>query len=123
MQLEMNSLPNQQNSNTTFALVMVVIVFIICHVPMFVVKMLSHVITSQVFTLSDLVLSFVMRDVSYVLTVVNSAVNFVIYILANKRFREVLTKTVCIRHRPTERRVVTARQMPGAEDEFNDTPL
>ena len=118
MQLEMNSLQNQQDSNMTFALVMVVVVFIICHVPRCLLSMVPYGNLWRV-----------LNYISTVLIVLNSAVNFAIYTLANKRFREVLTKTICRRHTPTERRVVTARQMVragvgrGEPDDVNETPL
>ena len=122
MQQEMNSLHSQQDSNMTFALILVVVVFVICHVQRFLLSMVPH----EVFNDN---LWRVLRSISTVLIVLNSAVNFAIYTLANKRFREVLTKNICRRHTPTERRVVTARQMVRAEvgrdepDDGNDTPL
>ena len=127
MQLEMNSLRNQQDNNMTFALVMVVVVFIICHVPRFLVSMLWIVVPIDVLIVNEV--WYVLGYLSVVLVVLNSAVNFAIYILANKRFREVLTKTICRRNTPTEIRVVTARQMAreevvrGEPDDGNDTPL
>ena len=125
MQLEMNSLHNKQDSNMTLALVMVVIVFIICHVPNAVLSMLVTLV--PMLTRSEV--WFIVDYISEVLLILNSAVNFAIYTLANKRFREVLTKTICRRHRPTEGRAITARQMARAEvargelDDVNDTPI
>ena len=121
MQLEMNSLHNKQDGNMTSALVMVVIVFIICHVPDAVLWMLGIWVPMRI--------SSEVNSISKVLLILNSAVNFAIYTLANKRFREVLTKTICRRHRPTEGRAFTARQMARAEvargelDDINDTPI
>ena len=83
--------------------------------------MVMYVVPDEEFIDSDVY--YIVWHVSNVLIILNSAVNFVIYILANTRFREVLTKTICRRHRPTERRVATARQMTGTDDEGNDTPL
>ena len=77
----------------------------------------------------DIDVLFIVCDISNTLVILNSAVNFAIYILANKRFREVLTKTICRRHIPTEGRVVTDSQMARAEvvrdepDDGNDTTL
>ena len=131
MQLAMNSLHNQPDNNMTFALVMVVIVFIICHVPNVVLEIVWMVVPSEVFYFNEV--WYIVRQMSPVLMIINSAVNFAIYTLANKRFREVLIKTICRRHIPTEGRVVTARQMARAEvvrdepddvnDNDNDTPL
>ena len=125
MQLEMNSLHNKQDGNMTSALVMVVIVFIICHVPIVVLSMLGTLV--PMLTRSEV--WFIVNYILEVLLILNSAVNFAIYTLANKRFREVLTKTICRRHRPTEGRAITARQMARAEvargelDDVNDTPI
>ena len=127
MQLEMNSLQNQQDNNMTFALILVVVVFVICHVPRFLVSMLWIVVPIEVLVVNEV--WYVLDHLSVVLVILNSAVNFAIYTLANKRFREVLTKTICRRRTPTERRVVTARQMARAEvgrdepDDVNETPL
>ena len=127
MQLDMNNLYNQQDSNMTFALVMVVIVFIICHVPSVFLWMKSNVVPIEVLIYSDVLDS--VCDIANFLIILNSSINFAIYILANKRFREVLTNTICRRHIPTKRRVVAARQMARAEvvrgepDDVNDTPL
>ena len=124
MHLEMNSLHNKQDGNMTSALVMVVIVFIICHVPN---TVLSFLPLDPMLTRSEV--WFIVKYISQVLLILNSAVNFAIYTLANKRFREVLTKTICRRHRPTEGRAITARQMARAEvargelDDINDTPI
>ena len=127
MQLEMNCLHNQHDSNMTVTLLMVVVVFIICHVPSIVVEMVSIVAPFDVLISNEV--WYVVTDISDVLVILNSAVNFAIYTLANKRFREVLTKTICRRQRPSERRVVTARQMARADvvrsepDDGNDTSL
>ena len=123
MQLEMNSLHNQQGNNMTFALVMVVIVFIICHVPQVVLLMVWMVVPIEVSYNNLTLVWYIACDISRVLIMLNSAVNFAIYTLANKRFREVLTKTICRRHIPTEIRVVTTRQMARAVNDGNDTPL
>ena len=131
MQLEMHSLHNQPDNNMTYALVMVVIMFIICHVPNVVLEIVWLVVPSEVFYGDEVWV--IVGQMSRVLMILNSAVNFIIYTLANKRFREVLIKTICRRHTPTEGRVVTARQIATAEvvsdepddvnDNDNDTPL
>ena len=131
MQLAMNSLHNQPDNNMTFALVMVVIMFIICHGPEVVLRIVWMVVPSEVFYYNEV--WYIVLQMSRVLMILNSAVNFIIYTLANKRFREVLITTICRRHTPTEGRVLTARQMARAEvvrdepdddnDNVNDTPL
>ena len=131
MQLAMNSLHNQPDNNMTYALVMVVIMFIICHVPNVVLEIVWLVVPSEVFYFNQV--WYIVRQMSRVLMILNSAVNFIIYTLANKRFRQVLITTICRRHIPTAGRVVTARQMARAEvvrdepdddnDDDNDTPL
>ena len=127
MQQEMNSQHNQQENSMTFALVMVVVVLIVCHVPSFVSWMVWILVSSEVLLVNEV--WYIVEEISDVLVIFNSAINFLIYTLANKRFRDVLTKTICRRHGPIERRVVTARQMARAEairdepDDVNDTAL
>ena len=127
MQQEMNSLHNQPDSNMTFALVMVVVVFIVCQVPNVVVGILWTVVPIEMWY--DIDVLFIVCDITNTLVILNSAVNFAIYILANKRFREVLTKNICRRRTSTARRVATANQTTRAgvvrdePDDGNDTPL
>ena len=60
-------------------------------------------------------------DIANMFIILNSAVNFFIYILANKRFRDVLTETICRRHVDTL--VVTAaRPIASAEEPADDPP-
>ena len=58
--------------------------------------------------------------------VFNSAVNFIIYIIFNKRFREVLIEMVCKRREP-ERVVIVAQAVAGADratsGSVNGTPV
>ena len=118
MKLAMNRGRQQQDSNVTFALIIVVIVFIICHVPKLVLMIVLYVVPYKVLKLSD-VWHF-MRDIATMFIILNSAVNFFIYILANKRFRDVLTETICRRHVDTL--VVTARPIASAEEPADDPP-
>ena len=89
MQAEMQRQHSQPDSSMTFALVIVVIVFIICRAPL--------LIWSEISLLgrpSYLVRCY-MSQIYPMLLAVNSAVNVVIYILINRRFRNVLLVNVC----------------------------
>ena len=83
----------RNNRSVTFVLVIVMIVFVVC----------------QLFALIDQLLFFMMAEaqcgnvqfyvwrLSDMLIVFNSAVNFFIFVIFNKRFRDVLTEKVCRR--------------------------
>ena len=123
MQLEMNRVSNNQDSSVTSAFVIVVVVFIICHTPMFVAGLLWHLPTWGNYELMFEVLFF-MWEIGSMLVILNSAVNFAIYILACKSFRDVLIETVC--RRRTDMQVVIAHHEEGVNDEpgdDHDTPL
>ena len=118
VKLAMNTARQQQDSNVTFALIIVVIVFIICHVPTLVLRIVYYLVPFEVLKLNDVwIFTY---DIATMLVILNSAVNFFIYILANKRFRDVLTDTICRRHADTL--VVTARPIASAEEPADDPP-
>ena len=91
--MEMQSLRQQQDNNVTFVLIIVVIVFIICQVPALVNQILWNVLDDEARTCGGF--QFYLRQIANMLVILNSAVNFVIYILFNKRFRLILMQTVC----------------------------
>ena len=91
--LQMNSLRQQQDNGVTFAVIIVVVVFIICQVPTFVNLVLWNLMQSEPRLYTDFV--FYMWHIANMLVAFNSAFNFVIYALFNKRIRRVLTQTVC----------------------------
>ena len=93
MQLEMQSRSLQNDSNVTFALVIVVIVFIACQVPTFVAYVLWEALPFEERYCGGFI--FYLSRIVDMLVTFNSAINFVIYIIANKAFREVLLQTVC----------------------------
>ena len=100
MQAEMqrqNSQPDssltcsQPDSSLTCALIVVVIVAIICRVPLLVWMVMLILEWKPSFALCII-------DITYfTLLTLNSAVNFVTYILINRRFRNVLFANVCRR--------------------------
>ena len=107
MQAEMQRQHSQPDSSMTFALVIVVIVFIICRVPVLIctVMLLLELLTSVVMCYMYLIY--------YTLLTINSAVNFIIYILINRRFRNVLLVNVF--RRRSAMPVVTANTMAMSE--------
>ena len=82
----------QNDNNVTVVLIIVVVVLIICQVPAFVGKALLNVSSKNAQLCGGY--HFYLRPVANTLVVLNSAVNFVIYVLFNKRFRHVLSQTV-----------------------------
>ena len=107
MQAEMQSQHSQPDSSMTFALVVVVIVFIICRAPLLIWRVMwllgwsSAVGWCYVGIMYNTLLAF------------NSAVNVIIYIILNRRFRNVLLANVCRRRSAIP--VVTANVMTMPE--------
>ncbi|KAI0221975.1 FMRFamide receptor [Lamellibrachia satsuma] len=91
--MEIQSLRQQQDNSVTLVLIIVVIVFIICQVP----ALVNHVILvmAPIEAISCGHFFSYLEHIANMLIILNSAVNFVIYALFNKRFRYVLTQTVC----------------------------
>ena len=90
--MEMVSQLQQNDHNVTVVLVIVVVVFIVCQIPAFVGFALLNVMSEDVEFCGGY--DYYFRPVCNMLLALNSAVNFVIYVVFNKRFRHVLTKTV-----------------------------
>ena len=91
MQADMQRQHSQPDSSMTFALVIVVIVFIICRAPLVIFSVMFHLdwLSSVVMCYTNLMYT--------TLLALNSAVNFIIYIVINRRFRSVLLANVCRR--------------------------
>ena len=100
MQLEMQSRSQTDDSNVTSSLVFVVIVFIACQVPTFVCYALWEVLPSDTRSCGGIV--YYLGEMSNLLVTLNSAVNFFIYIVTNRRFRDVLLKHVCRRREQSQ---------------------
>ena len=107
MQLEMQSRSQQHYSNVTIALVIVVIVFIACQVPTFVFYVLWEVLPFEARYCGGFLFYF--APIVNVLVTLNSSINFLIYIMANTTFRDVLVENVC--RRRTNTTVVTVHEM------------
>ena len=103
MQAEMRRQHSQPDSSMTFALVIVVIVFIICRAPVFIYYVMwltrwwSSVAMCYLYLICGTLLAL------------NSSVNVIIYILINRRFRNVLFANVFRRRSAIP---VTAIMMP-----------
>ena len=89
---EMGSQLQQNDNNVAVVLIIVVVVFIICQIPAFVHFALLNVMSEDVEVCGGY--DFYFLPVANLLLVLNSAVNFVIYVVFNKRFRHVLTQSV-----------------------------
>ena len=94
MLAEMQRQHSQPDSSLTFALVIVVIVFIIGRAPL----LISRVMSLLGWWYS--VYACYMNLMYYTFLALNSAVNYIIYILINRRFRRVLLANVCRRRSP-----------------------
>ena len=92
MQLEMQSRRQQNDGGVTFALVIVVIAFIVCQVPTFVWSVLYEVLPREAGYCGGVLFYF--GGIVDQLIALNSSINFFIYIVANKAFRGVLVEKV-----------------------------
>ena len=113
MQAEMQSQNSQPDNSMTFALVIVIIVFIICRAPHLIWSVMSFLEWSSYVAKCYVFLMYV------TLLTINSAVNFLIYIVTNSRFRNVLCATVCRRRSAIS--VVTANTMTKPETVKRET--
>ena len=113
MQIQNRSI--QKDNSTTFVLVIVVVVVIICQVPQVFNFFLHNARSTFTNTCDSL---FYLEHISVTLVVLNSAVNFIIYIVCNKRFRAVLIEKVFNRYAPQQEAI--AHEMEGVE---NDEPV
>ena len=111
MQAEMQRQHNQPDNSMTFSLVIVVIVFIICKAPNIIWFVMRQYMTNGPF-MCCMYLMFA------TLLALNSAVNFIIYIVINDRFRAVLVGTVC--RRRTETQPVTVNMTVKTERDKGD---
>ena len=111
MQLEMQSRSQQNDSNVTFALVIVVIVFVVCQVPTFVWYVLAKVLPREANDCGGFL--FYTGYIIDMLVTFNSSINFVIYVIANKAFRDVLVEKVL--GRLPQIPAVTAHEMDRTE--------
>ena len=90
--MDMISQLQQNDNNVTFVLIIVVVVFVVCQTPSYIgFALLGSRRVSRTLCGDN---GFYLRPVADMLMVLNSAVNFVIYVLFNKRFRHVLARTV-----------------------------
>ena len=96
---------HQQNNNSiTFLLIVVILIFIISQTPAMVNQILWNVLSYEYRQCEGL--QFYFQRISNVLVISNSAVNLLIYIRFNKRFRRILVNMVCNkwRSRPNAKR-------------------
>ena len=101
--------PNKHSM--TLILIIICIVSIVCQMPSLVTRVLWLLTTYTASTCGGYLLY--QGHISNMLIVLNSAVNFIIYVICNKCFRDVLNGKVCRRHAPQH--VDIADEMPGGE--------
>ena len=118
MQIQNRSIP--KDNSTTFVLVIVVVVVIICQVPQVFNVFLQLSLSTFMNSCASL---FYLEHISVTLVVLNSAVNFIIYIVCNKRFRAVLIEKVFNGNAPQQEAI--AHEMEGVEngEPANETRL
>ena len=111
MQSQNRRTASQRNDTSmTFVLIIIVIVLIACQVPALIHQALFAA-KQHVFDCGGYL--FYLPPISDMLIVLNSAVNFIIYILFNKQFRNVLIKKVF--KRQAAKQVVVGQEMAGPE--------
>ena len=109
--MTMHNLHTQTKISMTIVLLIIVLVSIVCQLPAL-VTLVAWIVTSEdVFSCGgDL---FYVMPVTNMLIVLNSSVNFIIYVICNKRFRGVMTEKLCKRCAPKQ--VVIAYEIAGEE--------
>ncbi len=106
MQADMQRQHSQTDSSMTFSLVIVIIVFIICRAPLVIFSVMS-----LLDWLSSVVNCYTLM-MYYTLHALNSAVNFIIYIVINRRFLSVLLANVCKRRSAIPEVTANTMSMP-----------
>ena len=91
--MEMQSLRQQQDNNVTFVLIIVVLVFMICQLPALINQLLWNILADEHRQCGGF--QYYFSRLCNLLVIINSAINFLIYFLFNKRFRTVFLETVC----------------------------
>ena len=95
-QVQMQTLHTQNENSMTFVLVIIVVVVIVCQLPALVTRVLLFSAPKEAYRCVGFI--FYMVPITNMLLVLNSAVNFLVYIMFNKRFRGVLMEKVFKRH-------------------------
>ena len=109
--MTMHNLHTQNESSMTIVLLIIVLVSIVCQFPALVTLVAWIVTSKDVFSCGgDL---FYVMPVTNMLIVLNSSVNFIIYVICNKRFRGVMTEKLCKRCAPEQ--VVIAYEIAGED--------
>ena len=94
--MQMHALRSQNENSMTFVLLIIVIVSIVCQLPALVTRMLWIAAPQEAYTCGGYM--FYMVPITNMLVILNSAVNFIIHIMFNKRFRDVIMEKVFKRH-------------------------
>ena len=96
MHMQMQTLHSENENSVTFVLVIIVIVLIVCQLPALVTRVLLISAPEEANTCGGYI--FYIMPITNMLVVLNSAVNFLVYIMFNNRFRGVLMEKVFKRH-------------------------
>ena len=83
----------RQDSNVTFTLVIVLLVFAVCQVPALITQLLWNILPDSQRDCGGF--QYYFSPITNALVILNSAINFVIYVGTNKRFRATLRNHVC----------------------------
>ena len=110
--MELVSQLQQNDNNITVVLIIAIVVFVVCQIPAFIGFALLGARSENRTLCGDN--RFYLRPFADTLRALNSAVNFVIYVLFNKRFRHVLARTVgcCRVTEDADRRLMSTARSP-----------
>ena len=112
----------QKDNATTLVLVIVIVVVIICQLPqMF--NVFLHISRTRPTYTNTCGSLFYLEQISVTLVVLNSAVNFVIYIICNKRFRAVLIEKVFKRNAPQQETIAHDMAVVDNGEPVNETRI
>ena len=108
---------SQRNSvQLTVLLILVVVVFIVCQIPHSVYALLRVIVSSYMFRCPNSLYYFM--NISDALVIFNSSINFFLYCLAGKRFRQHLRDLCWFKKSTRQRPSLSSQKVTGAS-----TPL
>lgn len=87
------STSSSKENNLTVMLISVIAVFMVCQLPSIADNILYAIVDESVLLCSTLYIKF--TTISNLMVVVNSAINFILYCLFGKKFRQVCFRTLC----------------------------
>ena len=116
----MTSRRTENESNITLVMIIVVVIFMVCQAPARIVQIISNYNHTECTEL------YYLAHISNTLEILNSSINFVVYFLFRKRFRDILHDNFCLapfKHTRSNSRVTTTEGLSLVEIEKTNSNL